>query len=266
MIEGRKSSQRSAGRGPGPPGASGDAEVSTRVKIMLAAERLFGEFGIDAVPLRVVSKEAEQRNTNAVQYHFGGRLQLLRAIFEYREAQLDPLRESLLVEGQSGDKLSDVRWLLRVCFEPNFRLSCEEGGLSYIKLHSQYLATHRPRSVTHPVDERSPSTESFREAIDLLHRRLAFLDEQRFMLRLESVGTLFLGAVIQNAARPRSRRLPADELFADILEMMVAAISTPPWNGKADSERVAPSSPMHRGEGREAREVTARFGRLVRAE
>jgi AcrR family transcriptional regulator len=208
------------------PAAVGDAEVSTRVKIMLAAERLFGELGIDAVPLRLVSKEAGQKNTNAVQYHFGGRLQLLRAIFEYREAQLEPLRKSLLEKGQASDRLADVRWLLHVCFAPNFELYRHGNGLSYIKLHAQYLSTHRPRGVAHPVDDKSPSTESLRAAIDLLHRCLACLDEHLFMLRLESVGTLFLGAVIQNAARPRPRRLPADELFADILEMMAAAIGT----------------------------------------
>lgn len=216
------------------PPAAGDAEGSTRVKIMLTAERLFGDLGIDAVPLRVISKEAGQRNTNAVQYHFGGRLQLLRAIFEYREGQLDPLRKALLVEGQARDGLSDVRWLLKVCFAPNFALYRHGNGLGYIKLHAQYLSTHRPRGVSHPVDDKSPSTESLREAMELLHRRLAFLDEHRFMLRLESVGTLFLGAVIQNAARPRSRRLPAEELFGDILEMMAAAIGTPARNSRAD--------------------------------
>lgn len=203
------------------------ADRSTRVRILLAAERLFGERGIDAVPLRVVSKEAGQRNTNAVQYHFGGRLELLYEIFEHRENQLDPIRKAMLAEAESAGQTSDIRLLLRVCFEPNFWLSRQPGGINYIKLHAQYLSTHRPRGVAHPFDEDSQSTQGMRAAIDLLRRRLSFLDERRFMLRLESVGTAFLGAVIQNAARPASRRLASAVLFTEVLEMITAAMSVP---------------------------------------
>jgi AcrR family transcriptional regulator len=205
--------------------AEGDgSERSTRHKLMVVAERLFGEFGIDAVPLRAISKEAGQRNTNSVQYHFGGKLQLLRAIFEFREEQLDPLREAMLIEGEESNRLRDVSWLLRVCFEPNFRHYRDNNGISYIKLHAQYLSNLRPRGVPHPVDDQSPSTESFRKAIHLLRQRLSFLDEQLFMSRLESVGAMFLGAIIQHAARPANGRLPPDGLFEDVLGMMTAAI------------------------------------------
>lgn len=203
------------------------ADRSTRVQILLAAERLFGELGIDAVPLRMVSKEAGQRNTNAVQYHFGSRMELLYEIFEYRENQLDPMRKALLTEAESARQISDIRSLLRVCFEPNFWLSRQPGGINYIKLHAQYLSTHRPRGVVHPFDKGSESTQGMRAGIDLLRRRLSFLDERRFMLRLESVGTAFLGAVIQNAARPASRRLSSDILLTDVLEMITAAMSVP---------------------------------------
>lgn len=206
----------------------GDADSSTRVKIMLAAERLFGERGIDAVPLRVVAKEAGQKNTNAVQYHFGNRLELLDQIFDFRETQLDPPRRALLAEAVGDGEAAEVRRLLRVCFEPNFRLSLQPGGINYLKLHSQYLSTHRPRGIEHPVDRASQSTQGMRAGMDLLRLRLPFLDERRFMIRLESVGTAFLGAVIQNAARPPSRRLSAEILFADVLEMIVAAMSARP--------------------------------------
>lgn len=198
---------------------------STRVKLMLAGERLFGELGIEAVPLRLISKEAGQRNTNAVQYHFRGRLGLLRAIFDYREAQLDPFRRALLARSRDRDPVADVRNLLRVCFEPNYRHYSENSGISYIKLHAQYLSTHRPRGVQHPVDELSPSTVGLREGMRLLHERLSFLDDPEFMLRLESVGTLFLGGVIQNDVRPAKRKLAPERLFENLLDMMTAAIS-----------------------------------------
>ncbi len=212
--------------------AEGDSlERSTRHKLMVVAERLFGEFGIDAVPLRAISKEAAQKNTNSVQYHFGGKLQLLRAIFEFREEQLGPLRAAMLIEGEQSKRLRDVSWLLRVCFEPNFRHYRDSNGISYIKLHAQYLSNLRPRGVTHPVDDQSPSTESFRKAIQLLRQRLSFLDDQLFMSRLESVGAMFLGAIIQHAARPVTGRLPPERLFEDVLGMMTSAICTDRHDG-----------------------------------
>src|SRR5262249_17224486 len=137
----------------------------TRVNLMKAAERLFGDYGIDAVGLRAVCEAAHQKNNNAVQYHFGDKLGLLRAIFDWRETQLQPMRQAMLEQGEAQQRLGDVRWLLRVMFEPNFRLYRDQHDVSYIKLHAAYITTHRPRGVPHPVDDQSPSCVSYRRAI-----------------------------------------------------------------------------------------------------
>ncbi|EPZ15062.1 hypothetical protein M622_17000 [Thauera terpenica 58Eu] len=200
----------------------------TKLALMLAAERLFGDLGIDAVGLRAVSEAAGQKNNNAVQYHFGDKMNLLTSIFEFREGLFQPLRQQMLEQAEAQGRLGDLRGLLRVCFEPNFRLYRDQQGISYLKLHVAYLATHRPRGVRHPVDYDSPNTVIFRRAIALLGQRLAFLGERRFWLRLESAGAMFLSALIQHSARTEERNLPADELFEDVIEMMAAALSAPP--------------------------------------
>ena len=140
---------------------SGKSE-RTRLALILAAERLFGELGIDAVGLRAISEAAYQKNNTSVQYHFGSKLALLNAIFEYREAMLQPQRQALFDLGEAQERLSDLRWLLRICFEPNFRLYRDRHDINYIKLHATYLTTHRPRGVTHPVDTDSPNCVVFR--------------------------------------------------------------------------------------------------------
>jgi AcrR family transcriptional regulator len=202
--------------------------------LILAAENLFGEYGIDAVGLRAISEAANQKNNNAVQYHFGSKLDLLAAIFEFREGQLQPQRQAMLDQAEAHGRLGDLRWLLRVCFEPNFRLYRDRHEISYLKLHVAYLATHRPRGVPHPVDYDSPNTVAFRRAISLLGQRLAFLGERRFWLRLESVGTMFLSAFIQHSARKQELNLPVDQLFEDSIEMMAAALSAPPAHHTGD--------------------------------
>jgi AcrR family transcriptional regulator len=209
------------------PPVAGKSE-RTRRALIYTAERLFGELGIDAVGLRAIAEAANQKNSNAVQYHFGDKLELLKAIFELREGQLQPERQALLDQGEAQGRLGDVRWLLRVCFEPNFKLYRDRHEISYLKLHATYLTTHRPRGVPHPVDYDSPNSVAFRRAIRLLGKRLAFLGERRLWFRLEGVGEMFLSALIQHAARKEELNLPVDELFEDTIEMMAAAIVAPP--------------------------------------
>ena len=54
----------------------------TREQILDAAELLYGDRGVDAVSLREIRLAADQRNTSAIQFHFGGADGLLVALAE----------------------------------------------------------------------------------------------------------------------------------------------------------------------------------------
>jgi AcrR family transcriptional regulator len=54
--------------------------ADTRGRLVSAAAHLFARRGIETVPLRDIGTLAGQRNASAVQYHFGGRLELVTAI------------------------------------------------------------------------------------------------------------------------------------------------------------------------------------------
>ena len=79
----------------------------TRVQLIVAAERLFAERGIEGVSLREINLAAKQRNTSAAHYHFGSKEALVDAIFEYRRSEIgkrrDELLDALQVEGRTGD-------------------------------------------------------------------------------------------------------------------------------------------------------------------
>lgn len=66
--------------------------------LVAAARRLFAEASVEAVSLREVARSAGQRNTNAVQYHFGDRQTLLRAVVDPLEAEVSARRAALLDE------------------------------------------------------------------------------------------------------------------------------------------------------------------------
>lgn len=200
----------------------------TRERLILVAEELFGERGIDSVTMRMICDAAGQKNMGAVQYYFGDLPGILTAIFEYRETQLQPKREEMLKYAEEHQRTGDVRYLLRVFFEPNFRMYSEDGNVNYVRLHASYLTTHRPRGVLHPVDWDSPSTVSYRRAMKLMRHRLSSLGEGMFDLRIPSVGAMFLSGVMQHAARPADLNISTDLFFEDMLDMMVQAITVLP--------------------------------------
>src|SRR6476619_1707777 len=87
--------------------------ASTQEQIVLAAERLFAERGIDGVSLRQIGAAAGNGNNSAVQYHFGSKERLLRAVFEYRLPWLNERGAFLLAARQPDDLRSSVECAVR---------------------------------------------------------------------------------------------------------------------------------------------------------
>jgi AcrR family transcriptional regulator len=70
--------------------------VNGRVRLLDTAEELLDLHGIDGVSLRTVTKAAGQRNSSAVNYHFGDRDSLIAAVLDRRREPLERMRHELL--------------------------------------------------------------------------------------------------------------------------------------------------------------------------
>lgn len=77
--------------------------------MILAAERLFAERGIEGVSLREINLAAKQRNTSAAHYHFGSKDALIDAIFEFRRAEIGRRRDEMLDALEQSGRVGDVR-------------------------------------------------------------------------------------------------------------------------------------------------------------
>lgn len=203
--------------------------AATREKLILAAEAMFGEEGFDAVALRSIVAVAEQRNSNVVQYHFGDKFGLLDAIFEYRAAQIAPVRRRMLQEAHETGRADDVKTLLRCAMAPEFEIWRQEGTLNYIRLTVYYMLYLRPRGIDHPYDRNSAVTSTLHEVMLLLSRRLSHMSEDRLTYRAETVTTALMIAMLTITQREKCGE-PMDILIEDALEMMTAAMCAPPWN------------------------------------
>src|SRR3954454_22049946 len=79
------------------------AAKSTKEQILLAAERLIADHGVDGVSMRQIGAAVGSGNNSAVLYHFGSKEKLVEAIFEYRLPRLRERRAELIDERCPSD-------------------------------------------------------------------------------------------------------------------------------------------------------------------
>jgi AcrR family transcriptional regulator len=122
----------------------------TKARILDVAENLFAEEGLDRVSIRDIT-DAAGVNLAAVNYHFGGKEELIAAVFERRvwpvnQARLAALKE---VEERSRNKAPKVEDILSALIRPAVACSPASGGegkgaKAFGKLFGRCLAEPRP--------------------------------------------------------------------------------------------------------------------------
>ena len=129
-----------------PNGTSPEAPES----LIAAAERLFAARGIDGVSLREINREAQQRNTTSLQYHFGDREGLLRAIMAKHGKQVDAERTVLLDQYEAAG-LPDIRALASAFVLPLVaKLHDADGGRAYLRIAAELV--NRSNRVVQPSE------------------------------------------------------------------------------------------------------------------
>lgn len=115
-------------------GGASDQAVTTRERLLLAAERLIADDGLGGVSLRRINAAAGQRNASAVHYHFGSLEAVIAAIFEYRMPAIDRRRNELLDavihEGRSGSLEAIAQATIQPIAE---QIMNSAGGSPYIR-------------------------------------------------------------------------------------------------------------------------------------
>ena len=90
----------------------------TRERILDVAERLWGDRGVEGVSLREIRIGAGQRNSSALQFHFGGRDGLLLALSERHMPRIAELQERLYARVVADGRHGDVAALVEVLVRP----------------------------------------------------------------------------------------------------------------------------------------------------
>lgn len=111
--------------------------MSTKDRILAAAEELFAEAGIAATSLRQITGRAGV-NLAAVNYHFGSRDALIEAVFERRLKPLNEERLARLDQLKTGSTPT-LGQIVKAFIEPVLSLSRdpERGGPRFVRLVAQ---------------------------------------------------------------------------------------------------------------------------------
>ncbi|MFK7991340.1 MAG: TetR/AcrR family transcriptional regulator [Sandaracinaceae bacterium] len=127
----------------------------TRLALLRAAEHLFAEQGVEAVSLREVASRAGQKNVSAVDYYFGGRLELLECVLERHSS---PMAERFSARVEAWRELPDrgpEPWVRLLVDTVAAKLDDDDGGHDYIRLCAQLTSSSsfpltQTRSATAP--------------------------------------------------------------------------------------------------------------------
>ncbi|HEY3697527.1 TetR family transcriptional regulator [Phenylobacterium sp.] len=199
-----------------------------------AAERLFGDYGLEAVSLRQIVSAAGFSNNFAVQYHFGDKAGLVSAIFQVRLAELERLRRPLLEAATRAGLADDPRTLVEIIYRPIAGLRDRDGRRAYAAFLLALQQSADGYRIRSDIDAFAPVT---RIVLDRLMDVTPHVPAPLLVDRRLAASALVLTGLVQRDRQGRKLAID-DQLVQDALDTATAVITAP----VADSVRSALAS------------------------
>lgn len=207
---------------------SRDNDDRTRAAIIDAAEEFFGRDGIAATSLRSIQRAAGQKNSSAIQYHFGNKSNLVQAIISLRRAEIDILTGDALVDAlvkEGGPENIPLRTLLRIGWRPIFDKKNKRGE----RIYSLFL---RAVLVDFNYHQNWFSVETLgRNAgvISQLMRQRSPCSDEMFYFRARTLQQYFHHAVAEYDAMAAAgaTEMSEDDFFGEVTNMIASAWVAP---------------------------------------
>jgi AcrR family transcriptional regulator len=201
----------------------------TRDRLIDAAERLFAEHGFDGVTMKQITAEAGQRNASALQYHFGSKIDLVRAIVARRMPSLNEHRNRLLDDVESAGAAGDLRAVVAALIRPLADLlEREADGHLWVRFLEQ--AWSNPRSGLGDAVRNEFNTGVVRGGL-MLAALMKDLPDEVVQLRLSLLPGQVLHSFADHLRVARVSRGPAAKpsgfFLEGLIDMVVAELSAP---------------------------------------
>lgn len=201
-------------------------------KLILAAERLFGQHGIDNVSLRQVVAAADQANNYAVQHHFGSKEGLVEAIFTIRMAELDTARSMALdeIRKQKRIKPQDI---VRAIYMPILEAFDEKQQHLYADFTYEIFHRNKLKPGSSLKDD-IPPYEDIAPAVEQLNRLLKDCFREMpadvFNTRYRLAAEIFLSGLNEHRRLAITGDNPyatVEKFWQDILQLTIGIYMSP---------------------------------------
>lgn len=198
----------------------------TARKLMLAAERLYGQHGLDGVSLRQLATAAGQANNYVVQHHFGSKLGLIQAVSEMRLPAMEAHRQTLLDAARAEGDYSVSR-MLSCLFSPLVTVLEAQDMKDYALFT---LAVMHLDPEQHPFERSTDISPASTEIRSKLSNSLSHLGPDVFRRRLALSASVFLNGISELGGKLKLS--PAgytsnDQYCSDVFEAALAVLTCP---------------------------------------
>jgi AcrR family transcriptional regulator len=198
----------------------------TRERLLRSAEHVFARNGIDA-PIREIHVHAGQRNASAVQYHFGSKQELLRAIIARHEIGATELAA---IRADLRSRHDDPRSLVDAMVRRMVGYLRDESDRDFVRIAFQLLSRSPVRrDVSEGVDR--PDLVSFDAELEMLRSALPHLPH-RVLTERAVAGMTFVTLQVAERARviddePGGPVLGEPEFVENLVDMAAGLLTAP---------------------------------------
>lgn len=190
---------------------------ATQAALIEAAEKLFGEFGINGVSMRQLGQAIGSGNSNVVAYHFGSKDDLVSAVIKHRLPAIEARRAELL-----ASNTPDLPGLVDGLYRPFLEQTNAQGRHSYAAFLAS-LSRADLYAVREAVSGDYPHTTRL---TGLIRASLPHLDDEQFRARVHQASSAIYDTLllIDHAGAGVAR---AKRMFADAMSGIVALLRAP---------------------------------------
>src|ERR1700722_12984667 len=229
--------------------------------IIVAAERLFGKYGLDGVSLRQIVVAAGQVNPSAVHHHFGSKRGLIQAAYELRTPLIESARQAQL-NAMDQENRSSIDDLIAALLEPIIEVLKKQERLLYARFMMRLLPLG---DAEHPyfscLDMCAPSVEIGRRILAHFPK----LAPDVVATRVRMAACVFLQGIWdeRRVRRLISRPYQSEAVYWDEIFQMALSMLCNPYPPPSRFGAHAPVIPVLAAKRRE-RKVSARVSRAIR--
>lgn len=192
-----------------------------KLSLMLVAEKMIAEKGLNAISEREIAREAGQKNNSAVQYHFGSREGLISAILDLRMIPLNARRHDMLMAAQS-DQADSLEALVEALVMPYIYHLIEHPGENYyVSLITQLALSGQHQQLLFD----GPRSSSLQLMTRMVRDCLPELEQTEFHSRMNFAGTQLIHTVaLWDLLRRQQSKIWTNDYLLEQSQQLIAFI------------------------------------------